>query len=979
MYLATAQGSVLDSAMATASPGTTQLTIIAGSGTSRLPQLQEALALAAKLPGRRWFSAPILTTDLGTEVSTAGSRYLADALARTGICRHLTVSAGRCPGGPGQVMVSGRTAALTGWRLGGAVTADIVGGAPRQLRIVGIYQPPATVNDSYWAGLNYFIFGRGSIIPGSPPPPLDPFFATAATVDRAGGSPQVSAQLVLHPAVAVAAGAVALQDVLKRYQAELYPLGFTYFSSLPSLLAGVRNGSHQMATVVWAVTLQVLLLALIVLSGLMAVMVRDRGLETAIARRRGYTRGALMSLAVGEPGLLILAALPVGFLLATGALAVLATPLFGSGVPVVLGGDSFLVALAAFAGGVAACAVASRPLWQRASAIASGNEPKRPARLAIADTLALTLAATGLLALNGTGSLNGAHSDPVAALAPALIALGAAVIGIRLVSLAVTALTRTSRQSPHVAAFLAVRQLARQPGVIRQSLPLTIATTLTLFAVSAWALAGDNRAAIAAVQVGAAQVVDVRVPAGVDLVTAVRQADPGGHNAMAAAFLQTPSETLLAVDPGRFASVASWPASLSPYSARAVARFLSAATAPPVAFSGDRLTVVVGAPAVPGPIDLEAAVFDETYQVTWEINLGRLRPGTHHYSASLEGACPQVCRLVNLAPDAESSFVAANRPLDMVLREFLVGAGPGVGRVVPFGAAPADWTSAPAGIGSAPAPGGGIQFSFPADLLGSGGVYVAPADVPSLLPEVITGQLAARDNPSPPDHMVAGYGLDGRPLDFEAAVQVPTIPEAGQDATLVSLPLAEDALNGHVADTTYQVWMTAGSPASILGKLRRAGVEPLSTTTSAAVLGQLDHSGLALAYTWLLLASPIAALLALGAIVFSMVATARRRRMDLARLRALGFPARIQQVALLLENGVVLATAFAVGTVAGVGAAAIALTSLPEVSGGTFGLPLSRGLPLNSVAVAAVALGLALAVGTAITSRLVARTVAGPR
>ena len=167
-------------------------------------------------------------------------------------------------------------------------------------------------------------------------------------------------------------------------------------------------------------------------------------------------------------------------------------------------------------------------------------------------------------------------------LAPGLLALGAAVIALRLAVLLIGVGIRRTAESPRIASFLALRELGRRPAVLRQALPLAAAVTVCLFAIGSYARAASNRSLLAHFEVGADRVVSVSTKPGFDLASAVRRADPTGRQAMAAAFYRSTYGQLLAVDSSRLAAVATWPSGLHTMAKEELARRLAPREPAPV-------------------------------------------------------------------------------------------------------------------------------------------------------------------------------------------------------------------------------------------------------------------------------------------------------------------------------------------------------------------------------------------------------------
>ena len=196
------------------------------------------------------------------------------------------------------------------------------------------------------------------------------------------------------------------------------------------------------------------------------------------------------------------------------------------------------------------------------------------------------LAVAALVEVLSRGKTTARSSDPLAALAPALLALTAGILGARLIPLACRGITRANTWTSHVAGVLASRSLMRRPGVARRVLMLSLAVGLLTFAVAGIDVARANRATQAAFATGAPVVLNVTVPAGVDFLAAIRRADPSGREAMAVARIMTSNGSTLAVDSERFGAIASWPVGTTSPSTNAtsIGKYLNASAAAPLQF-----------------------------------------------------------------------------------------------------------------------------------------------------------------------------------------------------------------------------------------------------------------------------------------------------------------------------------------------------------------------------------------------------------
>jgi putative ABC transport system permease protein len=544
------------------------------------------------------------------------------------------------------------------------------------------------------------------------------------------------------------------------------------------------------------------------------------------------------------------------------------------------------------------------------------------------------------------------------------------VIGLRLAGLAIGATLRPTRDSSHVAAFLAIRDISRrQPSALRQLLPVTAAVVLAVFAVSSWALAAANRYSVAAFDVGAAQVVDVLVRRGVNLEAAVRQADPSGTWAMAAALSQSKSGNLLALDASRLAAVAAWPTGLSGQSAITIGRYLSPKAPPPIEFAGPSLRAVISVTPKAPAINVRATVFNELTESESAFDIP-VSPGTVTYSLSLQGFCDSTCRLVNLSPSAAAVDPLGPPTVDLTLKALSVGSA-GNWRDIAFGAGAAgSWNVSPSDIGfKSGAPGAGVTFILSASDLGGQGILLSPSYVPNPIPAVVTYQFAASNTPAPPDNAQPATGLDENVVTVAGQIQVPTLPEIGDDAAVIDLSFAQLAMVAP-STATFQVWLSADAPASILQRLNDLGVSAQSFTSAADKASALGTTPLALAYTFGLYAAMVAAVLATGSTAFGILAAGKRRLSDLRDLRAAGVRRQVVIRSALLENGLVLAIALAIGGIVGVIASQLALASLPEFSNGTGGVPISHAIQVLPLAALLAALALLFAATALITTWL---------
>lgn len=973
MFVESANKSVFSSTLSAAPPGEPDLDIIS---TGTLPQMSQMTSTAdhAVRLSKGLLAKPILSADVGVNFKTKSQGWATDVLARTDICAHVKIVSGSCPRSTGQVAMSRRSSRAAGVRLGERISFKSPFGASTQVTVTGIYLQPATVDDAYWEDINDFGYGTvGGVVTQ-----LDPLIATFGSVltMNFASTPSLEADIGWRPSAAVR-GIGAVEGVEAKVRSLATPAnGLTFSTQIGPILASASREDNLTGTVVLTIVLELVLLALLILYTLGRSTAVARQPEAEFARRHGFSRSALFAFAAGEPAVLIVAALPVGFLIAWGALVLFAQAAFVHGTPVSLSGLSFGTACGACLTGILATALASYRLWQQDS---GASEQRRRAFGLTVDAFAVALALAGLLSLVAKGALNGRQTNPLASLAPGLLALGAGIIGLRIAAFVIRLMIARTRESSHVSSFLALRQVGRRATVLRQLLPLTVATAVVIFAVGSFYLAASNRALLANFDTGTARVVDVTVLPGVDLITQVRRADPSGRQAMAAALYSSPSGTLLAVDSSRLAAVASWPSQLSRLSIVALAHKLPPPAPPGITFSGSRIRVTVDLPARTPPIALGLTLFNEKYQSRSTVDIEPIRAGLHSYAASLQGSCITTCRLLDLSPawaNPNENYGAAVR---LTIRGIATDSDGGW-HAVPFGAGQRGrWSAQPSSVGVQRGTAStGVTFDIPSDLLAIS-VLLSPVDLPSRVPALVTQEFATINPPSSPGGGVSLDGLDGNTLTVHPIAEVPTLPLIGQNGALVDLGLAQRAITSSEVDTTFQVWLSPSASPSILQRLKKFGITIGLTTLASTRLGALDHQGLALGYALGLIASPVAALLALGTVAFVIIADGQRRRRELTALAIARVPEQTVRRSLLLENTMVLVTALVVGFGIGLGAAALALSSLPEFASGTGGLPISTAVPLVPELVVLGAFVVLVGGVAELTTRLTLRGAGRPR
>jgi len=942
--------------------------------------IDSAAASARNYGLQRWFSLGPRTAVAGVIVlgGSEASGYATDIVARDGACTHLLFIAGHCPGAPYEVALSDRSAAALGVKVADPIAFQFSGQTSSEpLRVVGLYRP-LDPKAGYWWGRTFFGFapgeqsaGRGAGSGGARPH-LDSLFATNETVEAL---PDVAFPSFTQE-MPLAVESVHLGD-MARIQAALTAYGLNTLQTaqvsmgtgLPSLLTRAGDQQRLMTASVGLVELQLVLLTLFVLYLLVMTASEAREHEVALAKLRGFPLLRVMAVGLLEPVLLLVLAWPVGIALSWLVVRVVASRLLLPGTPVTIGPVALLAAAAALLGGLAATVLGTRSILVRPVVDqlreTRGGRKSEPLRIA-ADTIAVTLAAAGLLELALSGALRGDQTDPLAVIAPGLVGVAAAILGIRLLPALSGPALRFTANSRFVGGFLAIRQVIRRRGVLRQILLICPAVGLATFAVTGFAIADRNRSTRAAFEVGASRVLIVVVAPDADLTQAVRAADPGGRSAMAAVQHHSSVGDVLAVDAGRLAAVSAWAPQIASRNVAGVVRWLLPPTAPPVDIRGSELRLTLDDLGTTNPPhELEATIAKANASRT-VLDLGTLVHGPHSYLGALPAGCSAGCRLVGLRALTSLSTSNLGATFSLVLTGVDTRSG-GNAPWQPVDAGldtPGRWRSDLAGVqiseDASASPGLLLTFSGGSESLAT----VVPADLPARLPGVVTSdQIAFNGNGD--DTAIGIEGIDGNALLVDGRVHSTALPRIG-NGVLLDLTLAERSQLAPAAqDSVEEVWLSPNADNSLVARLQSQGLQIVGQEFASDVKSRLDREGTSLAFDFFIFAAGAAVVIATGAVVLTATANSRRRTLELALLRSFGIPRRTLFRALVGEQAVVLGSGMILGIAAGLAGVLIALPSVPQFVDEGAGPPLDYGVPLGALAGFIVLVFLLLA-GTAV-------------
>jgi hypothetical protein len=974
-YSRAAQQSVLTDRLAAAPAAATGLTVAATGTAAAVPAAHRPLDEVRRAVADALAGHPVLAGTLAPAVGgahtdtvvTGGSEPLAARLAyRDGVCGQLTI-AGECPAGPGEVLVSARTADAYRIAPGDRLRVRLVE-VRREVRVVGSYTP-VDQSAGYWGRTVYFT--TGGFDPATGAPRVDALFTgaeqdvradPAAVVDlaltyprrpgtvRLDDLPAVRADLAALPAAAALRGGPAGDGGAGGLRLE---------TDLPAVLAGAAQDRAAIGRTVPVLAVPLLALAGFVLFLLVAAVTEERGREIALAKLRGFPAVRTARFGLGEVLALLLVATPLGVAAGLGAVEAAARLMLADGTHAALRWPVFAAAGAALAVATLATLVAGRATLRRGALELLRRVPERGRwRAGLVDGALMALAAAALLVAAGD------PTAPLALLAPALLALLAGLGVARLVRALAAVRLRRATRSRRVAGILAAAQLARRPGAPRVIAVLTVAIGLLSFAAIAWDLAGQARRDHAVDALGADRVYTVQASHPAALVEAVHAADPAG-TAMAVVrareqYAGEPVE-LLAVEVPRLAGVVQWrdypvaarTGQLRPWEPAPLPvaeRIVVDAEVRDLGDQAVRLTALVSAPGAP-----PAAV-----------SLGTLDPGTRRYAARLPG-CPAGCRLLGLG----LSRTGVTGPVDATIEVTAIrsggGAGDRAGGLAELPARfddPGAWQAGPeatltAGTGLLVAAAGAGAGAL------AGDVVVEYRDLAGPLPAVLAG-------PSPAEDPAAAEfpfpGLAERPEPFTVVDRASRLPRAGQRGLLFDLDYAIRSAERRVAlsdlaGLRYEVWASPAAPADLPQRLAAQGVPVRQTESVAGTVDRLGRQAPALGLRLAGLAAVAALVLALGVVALTTRVGAGDRRAEQAALRTAGVPARLLRRARRREYAGLLGWPLLAGAGVGVAAALLLLPGVPLVETGTAGgLPGYRPGPgAVPLALAATVVGLALA------------------
>ncbi len=923
--------------------------------------------LASLLPesARRWFQPRIDGASLLVTRADQTPRSPVGVLQwRDGACAHVTWVAGGCPRGSGDIAVTAADQRNFGLAVGSTVAVL------EQTQVEQDSKPPAVpllvtgvyrqVPGEYWD--DQVLAGVSGFVDTQPPyrPMHDTWLTAAATFSgqrwldpvnsvtynldrRAVGVDQV---VPTGPLVSAMADRSALEvDDLGQSINGADAVLAGVQSGLPDISATIDRGRRQALVTVPLLVIQLGLLALFVLGLTLGAAVEQRRPEVAVARLRGAGRAGGRRLVLAELLPVVFAGVPVGVAAGLGLAAVARRTVLAGAAPFELGPGFWL----AVAGAVLLLAALT---W---AAVASGTRDgisallrsvptrQRGWGLGVVDAVVIAAAGTAVLAF-ATGSLRG----PLAAAAPASLALMAGLLLAHLIVPAATWLGRRLTARGAYAAALALLAVARRPATRRVVTVVTVASALLVFSTYAVSVGGRNRQLAAQRDNGASMVADLT---GTDVSraeSAVAAVADGHATPVVRVAGDKAFRTTLAVDPEAFGRIALFPDS----DPRAVPwSQLRIPTGRRLSLTGRAVSMLV----TPDGFRV-AAGFTATLQLQLldaagdqkNVDLGQIptgRPRTLRAGVPCQAGCTVEQLVV-------STYFGAGYSGRLAIGDVRVAGG-----ATDLPGAAADWRPGVAEVNRVEAAAGGpgtLALRLSND--GKAPLALTSRWFPTGVPAVLVGP------GTPLAGAVLGSGLNGANRPLTGVASLPRAPAVAGAAAVVDLDLLRHWGSRAGKSARLQVWFDTEDPAALArvrAALQREGIEISGVRRVSDVRDRYDASIPAWSLQLGVLAAVAGLLLAALALVLLVASTWRRRSRDLACLGLSGVRRRgLGRVAVGEQLPIVL-LAVLVGAGCGLLGAVLALPTVPLFAAPRPASTLDLSAPWGSV-LAVVAAALAM-------------------
>ncbi len=835
----------------------------------------------------------------------------------TGACDHVQIE-GRCPTNPGEIAILRADAETYGVKVGSTFNpyAD-----HQPFRIVGIYRPTGSQDDDdFWGGSQTLQSAPGASMPRPVPARPAPWITPQAGIELRPEKWYVSVNqsLATNPGLtsrqlSVIAARVKAINKASEHSTLLTGLTLEPGNTLTTTAEQLIDRRGVTRSTVQPAVLSLVLVALVLLSRLLAAAMTLRRGELALASLRGYGRRQLWFLGMLEPLLILACAVPLG--VAAGYLGSreLARRWLVPDLPVpfILGSALAVLGVVVVTAVVAAVVVRDAVGEPLSAQIAGVRRPTKAGRAVIVMRLALIALAVAAL-VTAASRTKPQKPDATDLALPILLAVASGLL-VGLLVLGLSGLwVRWSRRRRALSSFVAARTVRRRREGTMVILPVTAALTVAVFAIGVSLAASTWRASTAATEVGAplSYTTKLSLPRAVGLT---RELDPQGRWLMAAGEdfpnadeVESIPLPRIIVDATRLARVASWPSQWTPGRGAAdIAREIGPRR-PPVVLRGSTLSLTVDN-HVQGDYDslgMLIAVLDDHGDLR-NIDTGAFHEGRSTRTVKLTH-CQQGCQVETISFGGPTALVEAMHG------SATIEAATVDGRRIP-GMLDRSWRSQAALIvntkracKSVRLQGGHLVMKFrsnsPESYAG-----ISPADFPSPVP-VLFGRLTSESRVMP-------TGASGLFRVQAGGAPAESMPFRGPSGTMIDFTSFIRNASLSNSDTLVFIWARADTPQRILGALSDRGLS--NPTTEVETKHVLDQDAFALALRLYVVVTALVILLALAGLAANLAVQLPSRRHDAASLRVVGVKRRSVMIGVVAEFVVVLGAAAVAGVAAG--------------------------------------------------------------
>jgi len=833
------------------------------------------------------------TADLATGAEGEPPPDITTMEFREGFCQHVVVVTGRCVAGPGEALMSAAAADAVGIAPGSVVAirsmklitirigptgvsggpAWLPMGSPGVIPVVGTYLPVDRA-DPYWGELTA---SRGRFMM-----PMLVHRPTLAAYEHEFEEHQ----LLLYPGPgAITASRLAqLRAETNSTLARAKARGLVFGTSLPRVLDRFTADLAQVnrTATVGSILLVALCWYVIFLAVTQTAAVRRA--ESGLLKLRGATAADRGWLAAAETLVPVLAGSAAGYLLGyagTWAFARLSWP-EGGPHELTVSTEGLLYAGAALVGIVVAGAFAlRRDLTRPATELLRRVPPRSVAwHGLVGRTVVAALSVAALVQLRTADPGSG-----LSLLAPGLLIVALAMLVAGGFDPAARWFGRRALDRGRVGLALAALQLGRRRTGSRVLVLIVVAAASFGYAAIAADVGDRARRQQVGLTVGSPTVLDVSTVPASKLLQAVRQVDPAGRFAMAAAVLtELRSVPVLALDASRMDRVlAAWPDGGGARTASEATAVLHPTTAAPVIVEGTQVELEVSAEAEVGErslstvdqltLGLRLAVGD---RITYAEMV--LRPGTARYRLPVD--CAAGCRLVDLTLVA--LYLPTPTDVHLTVREIAQVDPP---RRLAGGADFAGWHAGTGATGLAGPDGLELRLSS----VSSRVVLAIPPDRPGELPILWAG----------PPGVVTMRAAPDLALITAPAGTVPVVPGRGTRAGVLDLDLLTRGGEPVAESMVSQVWLGAAAPPDTVERLRAAGLDVIGERRLDRALATSQGQPGAVGLRFLVLVAAVGVLLGAAGLGVTGEVELKPRAEELRALRLQGLCRRSVGVASL--------------------------------------------------------------------------------